>query len=789
MVKSMVQLNATGYVSNYNWEKRIFDAVCYTSNEVQIGQITPPPKGWLIVDSAICQSPDSGPLRYYSEVPVTSTYILEDYRGNRSIAAIIRGDINAPDKKEYITVRTVGFDISAQFNIVETVKSSGVLRVELPPVHITDEIEIVYHFHTESFEINIHRDNSNKNCWIEFLDYFNPDNYKSSFITNLPKKPDDEDMAVLIDGVTLSGEVIFEVTAGNEKRYVRVHFDDFELEIDPIYIAEVYTISNYGLLVDIFGIVYYVGGLTSFILPLVPHFYIRVDDVAIPIEIEYQANFKCNGGSKQYSKRQIITDGGLFVPILPASEGITDTTVNAWGRWVLNWTKNGDTFTFTFKNFTYSVYDYDWLQCDDVKAEIEHKIVLHYVDGSTKEFDLEPVVATSDVCSQLPKKDVFAESFDSITPACVCYRNSEASKTVTYTISYFTRDYNPKLYNIKYSLLRVYYDDVILYDGVAKEEITITFNLPENTVKHVVFELYGDGYVADRKTVIVERRQYCHAININAKTYDLEGNETNKFPHPTSADYDENKHSEIIVKIKIKDEQGNYIDVPVDKIKTNWQYNVEKVDTGVYQMKILNTADNALNIQDYGISVYIDKQWCNENGYYNKYNIEAENIIINSDKIEKIGLWNFNGIDHYENGVTYLKQKYEKVSGIFVNPIVEFSIVEQLNKERDRWQYSYCYRIYDSPMELNLPTYTDEEKKELAKAIVREMGKPRKIETFTILSKEIPKINSSITVNYNGQLISMPVYSVRFSLENSNIQIQIRNDQLKLLKDYLSLIK
>jgi hypothetical protein len=78
---------------------------------------------------------------------------------------------------------------------------------------------------------------------------------------------------------------------------------------------------------------------------------------------------------------------------------------------------------------------------------------------------------------------------------------------------------------------------------------------------------------------------------------------------------------------------------------------------------------------------------------------------------------------------------------------------------------------------------------ELAKAIVRELGQPRKIETYTILSKEIPKINSNITLNHNGQLISVPVYTVEFSLANSNISIKIKNDENKLLKDYLSMIK
>jgi len=88
-------------------------------------------------------------------------------------------------------------------------------------------------------------------------------------------------------------------------------------------------------------------------------------------------------------------------------------------------------------------------------------------------------------------------------------------------------------------------------------------------------------------------------------------------------------------------------------------------------------------------------------------------------------------------------------------------------------------------MQLNLPNYTEDELADIAKAIVRELGQPRKIETYTILSKEIPKINTSITLNYNGTLLSIPVYTVEFSLSNSNISIRITNDELKLMKDYL----
>ncbi|WP_162484744.1 hypothetical protein [Methanocaldococcus jannaschii] len=377
-----------------------------------------------------------------------------------------------------------------------------------------------------------------------------------------------------------------------------------------------------------------------------------------------------------------------------------------------------------------------------------------------------------------------------VRPKCICYRNSDPNeKTITFDIEYEI-NVDTKYLGWFQPELRLYYGGVLVDSKTGDvSNFTYTFRMPQNTIETYEMKLFIGGVEVAKEQIIVERQKYCHSLSIEAKTYDKEGNETDKFPHPTSADYDENKHSEIIVKIKIKDEQGNYIDVPIENIFINWQYPLNKINTGIYEVRIPNTADNALNIQDYGIAIYIDKDWCDENGYYNKYNIEAENVIINSDKIERIGLWNFEGITGYENGTTLLNQVYETVSGTFVNPICEFSVVEQLNEDRDLKQYSYCYRIYGSPMTLNLPTYTDDELKELAKAIVREMGQPRKIETFTILSKELQKINSSITVDYNGQLISMPVYSVRFSLENSNIQIQIRNDQLKLLKDYLSLIK
>jgi len=324
------------------------------------------------------------------------------------------------------------------------------------------------------------------------------------------------------------------------------------------------------------------------------------------------------------------------------------------------------------------------------------------------------------------------------------------------------------------------------------DTLDYTFTLPENTKKDYEIKLYcninGTEYEVGNENIIIERQEYCHNIEIEVKTYDLAGNEIDKFPHPTSADWDENLHGEITVKIILKDEQGNYVDVPIENINTNWQYSITG-SNGQYEMKIPNSSVGAPPINDYIISLYINKDWTVENGYYNKYIIEAENILINSDKIEKVGLWNNEHIDHYSNGITYLDGVYEKVSGLFVNSMKQFSIVDSLNEVNERKQYSYCYRVYDAPMTLNLPNYTEDELADIAKAIVRELGQPRKIETYTILSKEIPKINSNITLNHNGALLSLPVYTVEFSLANSNISIKIKNDELKLMKDYLSMIK
>jgi hypothetical protein len=396
-------------------------------------------------------------------------------------------------------------------------------------------------------------------------------------------------------------------------------------------------------------------------------------------------------------------------------------------------------------------------------------------------------------------------------PNCVCYLNSELEKPVSFTFDVqnikfeppnieglsYTNTYFRILMNNAKWIVRLYEKDSDTILAERELEYTIdtldyTFTLPENTKKDyeikLICNLNGTEYEIGNENIIIERQQYCHSLNIEVKTYDMAGNEIDKFPHPTSADWDEALHSEITVKINITDEQKNYIDVPVENLFTNWQYSITG-SNGQYEMKIPNSSVGAPPINDYIISLYINKDWTVENGYYNKYIIEAENILINSDKIEKVGLWNNEHIDHYSNGITYLDGVYEKVSGLFVNSMKQFSIVDSLNEVNERKQYSYCYRVYDAPMTLNLPNYTEDELADIAKAIVRELGQPRKIETYTILSKEIPKINSNITLNHNGALLSLPVYTVEFSLSNSNISIQIKNDELKLMKDYLQNIK
>jgi hypothetical protein len=383
-----------------------------------------------------------------------------------------------------------------------------------------------------------------------------------------------------------------------------------------------------------------------------------------------------------------------------------------------------------------------------------------------------------------------------VRPNCVCYRNSESEKDVRFSLELNNVIIQPPV-PAKW-IARLY--EVSSNEVLAEKELQFTpdtldytFNLEENSKKDYIIKLIcninGTEYEVDSETIIVERQQYCHSLTIDVKTFDKTGEETTEFPHPTSADYDENKHSEIIVRFKIKDEQGNSVDVPIENISVNWQYPINKTDIGTYEMRIPNTADNCLNIGEYGIAIYINKNWCNENGYYNKYNIEASDVILNADKIEKVGLWNNEHITNYENGITYLDTTYETISGIFINPQKQFSIVESLTETTERRQYSYCFRIYESPMTLNLPTYNEDELRELAKAIVRELGQPRKIETFTLLTKEIPKINSSITLDYNGKLISIPVYSVKFFIAKKTIRIQIKNDQMKLLKDYLRSIR
>lgn len=431
-------------------------------------------------------------------------------------------------------------------------------------------------------------------------------------------------------------------------------------------------------------------------------------------------------------------------------------------------------------------------------------------DGETNKY-----ILTSNFT--IPEKPTYENSIRvsadfTAKPNCVCYLNSETEKTVNFTFDIQNIKFEPpNVEGVEYT--NVYYQDLIdnakwivrLYEKdsdtvLAEKELQYTtdtldytFTLPTDTKKDYEMKLFcninGTEYEVGTENIIVERQEYCHSMNIEVKTYDLAGNELTTFPHPTSADYDESLHSEITVKIKIKDEQGNYIDVPVENIHTNWQYSITQIDIGQYEMKIPNDSTDALNIDNYGIAVYIDKAWTDLNGYYNKYNIEATDVYFNLDSLEKIGLWGFTGITSYENGITYLDAVYEYISGTFVNPQCNFSIVQQLNEDRELKQYSYCYRVYDSSMTLNVLNYTEDEMEELAKSIVRELGQPRKIETFTLLTKEIPKINNSITLNHNGQLLSMPVYSCHVSISKSNLQIKIKNDENKLLKDYLSLIK
>jgi hypothetical protein len=403
-----------------------------------------------------------------------------------------------------------------------------------------------------------------------------------------------------------------------------------------------------------------------------------------------------------------------------------------------------------------------------------------------------------------------------IKPNCVCYLNNyinednSEAKTQIFTVEsnglfddevHITATTNGSEYGVR-AFIRPYIriqEDVkggeVIYDDKLQSEFELTFNLLKDTKKdykatiyipenaYPLFDLKKD-IIVDEQNIIIERQEYCHNIEIEVKTYDKEGKEVDKIPHPTSANWNTDKYGEITVKINIKDEQGNYINIPLEVIFTNWQNNITG-GNGQYEIKIPNNGTDALPIDEYGIAVYIDKDWCNSAGYYNKYNIEATDVIINSDKIEKIGLWNSGPIDHYENGITYLNGVYETVSGLFVNSMKQFSIVDSLNDNNERKQYSYCYRVYERSMQLNLPNYTEDELADIAKAIVRELGQPRKIETYTILSKEIPKINTSITLDHNGMLLSIPVYTVEFSLSNSNISIQIKNDELKLMKDYL----
>ena len=453
----------------------------------------------------------------------------------------------------------------------------------------------------------------------------------------------------------------------------------------------------------------------------------------------------------------------------------------------LHWDKDG--YAVEFNQFDVGVTN---LNVEEV-SEFKNTMKITVNNEPAKEYTMtDNIDACFDVIPQTNKY--------TIKPNCVCYLNNyinedgSEDKTQIFTVEsnglfddevHITATTNGSEYGVR-AFIRPYIriqEDVeggeVIYNDKLQPAFELTFNLMKDTKKdykatiyipkdaYPLFDLKED-YIVDEQNIIIERQEYCHNINIEVKIYDKEGNETDKFPHPTSSDWSEDKYGEITVKITIKDEQGNYVDVPIENINTNWQYSITG-SNGQYEMKIPNSSTDALPINDYIISLYINKDWTVENGYYNKYIIEANDILINDDKIEKVGLWNNEHIDHYSNGITYLDGVYETVSGLFVNSMKQFSVVDSLNEVNERKQYSYCYRVYDAPMTLNLPNYTEDELADIAKAIVRELGQPRKIETYTILSKEIPKINSNITLNHNGALLSLPVYTVEFSLANSNI--------------------
>ncbi|AEH06312.1 hypothetical protein [Methanothermococcus okinawensis] len=403
-----------------------------------------------------------------------------------------------------------------------------------------------------------------------------------------------------------------------------------------------------------------------------------------------------------------------------------------------------------------------------------------------------------------------------IKPVCKCYLNSVDSKKITYNYSVsnvkfnaFPNDSNTQLTNIFYENLRdntKWYlrlfdkdDNKLTEKDITKQNvgtIDYTFNLSKNTVFDGKWELIAKynkkEYKLDEQQIKVIRQKYCNTIKIDIKMYDEAGTEIDKIPQPTSAGYNKNLHSNINIKINITDEQGKYIDIPDGKIKTNWQQTLTKDDIGKYSFIIPNTDDNALGLGSYGITVYVDRDWCETNGYYNSHNIEANNVMINSNKIEKI-MFVGAQVVNYENGITNLDKEYDKISGIFINPQLEFDVVQSTQTNNPLNQYTFCYTPFIASQTLNLPTYTDEEKKELIKAIMRDLGNVRKIETFQIMTKpdKLPKINQNITLDtcIDNQLRTIPIYSINISISNRKLSVKISNEEKKLMKDYLSMLK
>ncbi|MBW9222429.1 hypothetical protein KKP97_05220 [Methanothermococcus sp. SCGC AD-155-C09] len=398
-----------------------------------------------------------------------------------------------------------------------------------------------------------------------------------------------------------------------------------------------------------------------------------------------------------------------------------------------------------------------------------------------------------------------------IRPVCSCYLNLETEKTVEFTYQtsnvdiqlqtdiplegylesyieslkteakYYLRlvdEYNNELHN----------EEIFYNTG----EINYTFNIPPDSKKEYKWQFIGSingtEFILDEKEIIVLRQKYCHSLQIKVKMFDLAGNEIDKIPHPTSADYKSNQHAQIKVQISIMDEQGKLIDVPIDKIITNWQHQLSG-SGGIYEFIIPNNETECLSLGNYGIAVYVDVDWCITNGYYNSYVIEAENVMVGADNIEKIM---FIGAEvvNYENGITYLNAVYEAISGIFVNPMFDFETTQQLSETQPPTnQYQFCYTPFIASQTLNIPTYTEDGMKELAQAIMRELAHPRKKESFTIMDKELPKLNQSITLNINGKLKTITIQSLSISIANKELNIDISNEEQKLLKDYLSMIK